>query len=294
MHDIAVIVVNWNACEDLKRCLSHFFSDGNAKVDFTVWVIDNGSSDGSGKMVSDEFPKVQLVCNPDNRGFSRANNQGIWTALYEKYRYVYLINSDAFVQGARTLDQIVAFGDAHPEIGIIGTKVLNVDGSLQMSCRRWITFGAAIFRNTLMGRLFPHNKYARQYLMEDTSHDKPREVDWVSGCSMVIRMDLIDKVGALDERFFMYCEDVDMCRRAWNAGSKVWYFPGAVVTHKIGASSDKNAEKMIWEHHRSWAIYDAKYNPGFRPLRRAAVESGLWLRSAIRILNRRRHGASQR
>jgi GT2 family glycosyltransferase len=291
MHDIAVIVVNWNACQDLRRCLSHLFSDPKPEVDFAVWVIDNGSSDGSQEMVASEFPDVRLIRNPDNRGFSRANNQGISTAIHEKYRYVYLINSDAFVHGASTLDQIVAFGDAHPEIGIFGTKVLNPDGSLQLSCRRWITFGAAIFRNTFMGNLFPNNKYAKQYLMEDTGHNQPRKVDWVSGCSMVIRADLIDKIGALDERFFMYCEDVDICKRAWIAGSEVWYFSDAIVTHKIGASSDKNAEPMIWEHHRSWAIYDEKYNPGFKPIRRLFVESGLWLRSFIRILNRRRHGA---
>jgi len=281
MHDIAVIVVNWNACQDLRCCLSHLFSEPKPDVDFAVWVIDNGSTDGSPDMVATEFPEVRLVRNPDNRGFSRANNQGISTALHERYRYVYLINSDAYVHGADTLDKIVSFGDEHPEIGIFGTKVLNLDGSLQMSCRRWMTFGAAIFRNTLMGSLFPNNKFARQYLMEDTSHDRPRQVDWVSGCSMVVRMDLIDRIGALDERFFMYCEDVVICKRAWNA----------VVTHKIGASSDQNAERMIWEFHRSWAIYDAKYNPGFRPVRRLMVESGLWLRAAVRILNRRRRGS---
>lgn len=147
---------------------------------------------------------------------------------------------------------------------------------------------AGFFRNTLLGRLFPNNKWAHQYLMEDVDHTQPRSVDWVSGCSMVIKTELVKQIGALDEQFFMYCEDVDICKRAWDAGWEVWYCPRAVVTHKIGASSDKNAEKMIWEFHRSWELYDEKHTPGFRPIRRAAVKTGLWVRAAFRILNRRR------
>ena len=286
MHDIAVIVVNWNACQDLRVCLSHLFSEPKPSSDFAVWVIDNGSTDGSADMVAEEFPAVHLIKNPDNRGFSRANNQGIHAAMHERFRYIYLINSDAYVHGAETLDRIVEFGDTHPSAGVFGTRVLNTDGSLQLSCRRFHTLAAGFFRNTLLGKLFPNNKYARLYLMTDVDHGIARSVDWVSGCSIVIRADLIDKVGALDERFFMYCEDVDICKRAWESGSEVWYAPSAVVSHKIGASSDKNADKMIWEFHRSWAIYDTKWNPGFRPFRRSAVEIGLWLRAYVRILNR--------
>jgi hypothetical protein len=288
MHDIAVIIVNWNACKDLRVCLSHLFADPKPNVDFAIWVIDNGSADGSVEMVASEFPDAHLIQNPDNRGFSRANNQGIFIALYEKYRYVYLINSDAFVHGADTLDRIVEFGDSHPKAGVFGTKVLNADGTLQYSCRRFYTIAAGFFRNSLLGRLFPRNKYARQYLMEDVDHNEPRTVDWVSGCSMVLRSSLLDRIGGLDERFFMYCEDVDVCKRAWEAGFEVWYCSSAIVTHKIGASSDQNAEKMIWEFHRSWSIYDTKWNPGFKPVRRAVVECGLWLRAFVRIVNRRR------
>jgi GT2 family glycosyltransferase len=101
---------------------------------------------------------------------------------------------------------------------------------------------------------------------------------------------MVQKIGALDERFFMYCEDVDLCRRATDTGWNVLFFPGAVVTHRIGTSSDKSAERMIWEFHKSWLLYVEKHYPG-QPLRHFLVKSGLWLRAYIRILNRRRHGA---
>jgi GT2 family glycosyltransferase len=170
----------------------------------------------------------------------------------------------------------------------VGPKVLNPNGSLQFSCRRFPSLGAGFFRNTYLGRLFPRNRYARNYLMGDLDHTQPHTVDWVSGCALWIRRDLIDAIGALDERFFMYCEDVDLCWRCHEAGREVWYAPEAVVTHAIGASSDKNAEPMIVEFHRSWYEFDRKRNPGFHPVRRLTVGAGLWARAAIRILNRRR------
>ncbi len=282
--DIAVIVVNWNAREDLRRCLQSLAVEPQSQCSSEVWVVDNGSADGSAEMVRGKFPQARLIANPDNRGFSRANNQAIAAS---DSRFVFLLNSDATIHPG-ALDALVAFADAHPQAGVIGPQVRNPDGSLQFSCRRFPSLGAGFFRNTYLGRLFPRNRYARNYLMGDVDHTQPRPVDWVSGCAMLIRRDLIDANGALDERFFMYCEDVDICWRCWQSGREVWYAPDAVVTHAIGASSDKNAEPMIVEFHRSWYEFDRKQHPGFRPLRRTLVYAGLWARAAIRIRNRRR------
>jgi GT2 family glycosyltransferase len=283
MTDIAVIIVNWNAREDLRRCLASLYAEPKPQVDYEVWVVDNASDDGSAGMVAAEFPQVQLLVNAENAGFSKANNQAM---ARTDSRYVFLLNSDAFIHPG-ALDQLVAYADAHPQAAIIGPKVLNLDGSLQFSCRRFPSLGAGFFRNTYLGRLFPHNKFARDYLMNDFDHAHDLAVDWVSGCAMLIRRDLLDKIGALDERFYMYCEDVDICQRAWEAGREVVYAPQAVVTHAIGRSSDKNADKMIIEFHRSWYEYDRKRRPEASPLRRAAVYSGLWLRAAVRIAKRR-------
>ncbi|MCW3061997.1 MAG: putative glycosyltransferase [Capsulimonas sp.] len=283
MTDIAVIIVNWNAQKDLRVCLQSLFSDPRPKVDYEVWVVDNDSADGSADMVRSEFPEVRLIANNENTGFSKANNQAI---AQSQSRYVFLLNSDAYVhEGA--IDQLVEYADAHPQAGIIGPRVLNEDGTLQFSCRRFPSLMAGFFRNTLLGKIAPQNKYAAEYLMWDISHDKDQTVDWISGCAMLIRRTLIDRIGALDERFFMYCEDVDICRRTWEDGFEVRYAPEAVVSHIIGRSSDNNAEKMIVEFHRSWYEYDLKHHPHGGPGRRAVVYSGLWLRGAVRIARRR-------
>lgn len=286
MYDIAVVVVSWNTREDLKKCLASLYADPPPKCSFKVWVVDNVSRDGSAEMVRRDFPQVHLIENDQNLGYVKANNQAIAEAT--EARYVFLLNSDAFVQSPSTLDALVAFADANPKVGIAGARVLNPDGSLQLSCRRFPTLGAGFFRNTYLGRLFPKNRYAREYLMGDFNHAEPRTVDWVSGCAMFIRKEMIDKIGALDERFFMYCEDVDICRRTWDSGHEVWYCPTAQVTHRIGASSDKDIERMTWVFHQSWEIYDQKYHPNAWFGRRWAVKSGLWLRAKVRIMHQRR------
>ncbi len=283
MNDIAVIVVNWNANNDLRACLQSLAHTPEPAVSFETWVVDNASTDGSPDMVRAEFPDVHLLVNQGNLGFSRANNQAI--ALSQS-RYVFLLNSDAFVH-PHALSELAAYADAHPEAGILGPRVLNPNGTLQYSCRRFPTLGAGVFRNTYLGRLFPRNKYAQDYLMTDFDHQSVRAVDWVSGCAMFIRRALINDIGALDERFFMYCEDVDLCLRAGQAHAPVVYVPQALVTHAIGRSSDKAADRMIWEFHRAWFEFDKKRHPKASALRKAAVWGGLWLRANVRIAKRR-------
>jgi len=283
MIDIAVVVVNWNAKDDLRACLQSLARTSEPTISSETWVVDNASTDGSAEMVRAEFPDAHLVVNGANLGFSRANNQAI---ALSKSRYVFLLNSDAFVH-PHALRELTAYADVHPDAGVLGPRVLNPDGSLQYSCRHFPTLGAGFFRNTYLGRLFPHNKYAQDYLMTDFDHLSTKAVDWVSGCAMFIRRALLDTIGALDERFFMYCEDVDFCLRAGQAHSQVVYVPQAIVTHAIGRSSDKDADRMIWEFHRAWFKFDKKRHPQASPLRRLAVWGGLWLRAWVRIVKRR-------
>ncbi len=283
MTDIAVIIVNWNAREDLRVCLQSLYAEPRPRLSYDVWVVDNASEDGSAAMVASEFPAVHLIKNSKNLGFSKANNQAI---AQTDSRYMFLLNSDAAIH-AGALDILAAYGDAHAEAAILGPKVLNPDGTLQYSCRRFPSLGAGFFRNTYLGRLFPNNSFARDYLMTNFDHAEDALVDWVSGCAMLIRRETIHKIGTLDERFYMYCEDVDICQRVWDSGQDVVYVPEAVVTHAIGRSSDKNGDAMIKEFHRSWYEYDLKRHPGSSVVRRAAVFSGLWLRAAVRIAKRR-------
>ena len=145
------------------------------------------------------------------------------------------------------------------EVGILGPKLLNPDGSLQFSCRRFPTPAAALFRNTPLGKLFPNNRFTRDYLMSGWSHNEPRDVDWVSGAAFCMRRSLCEQLGGFDERFFMYLEDVDLCYRAKQKGYRITYFPEAIITHAIGRSTDRAAEKMIRQFHRSMLLFYRKH-----------------------------------
>ena len=243
---LSVTICSWNTQSDLRDCLQSL-QDAHNEASFEVIVIDNNSEDGSPDMVEREFPSVRLFRMSQNLGFTGGHNYAMEQRLAP---HVFLLNSDANVHPG-AISGLLNFIEANPQAGIIGPKVLNPDGSLQLSCRRFPNPLAALFRNTPIGKLFPNNPFTRDYLMLDWDHDKPREVDWVSGCAFMVRSDLIEKIGTFDPEYFMYCEDVDWCFRTWQAGYKVMYVPDAVVTHAIGRSTDKAPNRMIGRFHSS-------------------------------------------
>ena len=244
--ELSITVCSWNTKADLQACLESLELAAN-EANFEVIVIDNNSEDGSPDMVAELFPWVRLYRMSTNLGFTGGHN----LALRErKGPHAFLLNSDATVHPG-AIRGLLDYISANPEAGIIGPKVLNPDGSLQLSCRRFPNPLAALFRNTFIGRLFPKNRFTRDYLMLDWQHDGPREVDWVSGCAFLATQEVIDKVGTLDPAYFMFCEDVDWCFRTWKAGFKVVYVPNSVVTHAIGRSTDKAPNRMIGRFHRS-------------------------------------------
>ncbi len=272
------MIVNWNTCADLRNCL-RTISDGGP-VNTEVFVIDNASSDGSADMVSREFPRVHLIRNDANLGFAKASNQGIAAS---HGRYVLLLNPDSEIQPG-ALSALVQFGDEHPEYGIFGARILNPDGSLQYSCRRFPTLAAGLFRNTILGKYFPHNTYLMDYLMANWDHTEVREVDWVSGCALTVRREVLDDIGMLDERFYMYVEDVDLAYRAKQKGYRVAYFPGATIVHARAKSSDRNPNRMIIEFHRSmYRFYRKHYARSTSIFLRPLVLPGLIARATFFI-----------
>ena len=281
-------MVSWNAKDDLFECLQSLREASARPGTATVTVADNDSRDGSPELVEADFPEATLLRTGANLGFSGGNNRVLETFTTD---YVLLLNSDATVEPGG-LDALIDFADAHPDAGIVAPKVLNPDGSIQFSCRRWPTFAAGMFRNVYLGKLFPGNRPASDYLMQDFDHNSVRDVDWVSGCAMLLRRDLLKRIGTLDEKtFFMYCEDMDICLRAHEIGSRVVYFPGTVVTHAIGKSSDRAADRMIWEHSRSmWKFYQ-KHHAFFAgrvpTLLKPFIYPGIFLRAIVRIGRRR-------
>jgi hypothetical protein len=273
--DLSVCVVTWNARDDLRRCLQSLF-ESPRNISCEVIVIDNASTDESAKMVADEFPQARLIVNPTNAGFARANNQAIREA---RGKYVLLLNPDTIVHG-EALERLVTWMEQHPDVGAAGPRLLNPDGSLQYSCRAFPTLGAGFFRQTPLGSLFPGNRFVRQYLMTDWDHTVEREVDWLSGAALMVRRDVLDSVGLLDEGFYMYCEDVDWCYRMRQHGWRVCYVPHAVITHAIGGSSNQCQARMIVERHKSmWRYYLKHHCRGASALLLPVVFAGLAVRA---------------
>ncbi|MBI2844036.1 MAG: glycosyltransferase family 2 protein [Armatimonadetes bacterium] len=280
MIDITVSIVNWNTRDELMRCLESVFAQ--QKVSLEVIVVDNASSDGSAEEVMRRFPKAVLIANDKNAGFGRAQNQSL-----ERYegRYFMLLNPDAILPEADTLAKIVDFADRNQGIGIIGPRIENPDGSLQYSARRFPTVGAGLFRRTPFGKLFPKNRFVKDYIISDWGHREVRDVDWVSGAALVIRRETVEDIGHLDPGFFMYCEDVDWAYRAKQRGWRVTYFPAATVVHRIGAASDQAPVRMIYHFHRSmFRFYLKHYAKGWKILLVPAALAALAARALFFII----------
>ena len=243
--------------------------------------MDNASSDGSVEVVREEFPWVKVVENRANLGFAKANNIGL---RLSRGRYVMLLNPDTIVKPG-ALQKLVKYMDAHPTVGAIAPKLLNPDGTLQLSCRSYPGIGAGFFRNTPLGRLFPRNRWTRHYLMADHDHNETLCVDWLSGACLMVRRETIEEVGLLDEGFFMYCEDVDWCYRMERHGWQKVYFPQAEVVHVVGASSDQRIPSMLITHHLSMCrFYFKHYFFGWRMLLAPLMLGGIALRMVSSLL----------
>ncbi|MFY9232860.1 MAG: glycosyltransferase family 2 protein [Fimbriimonadaceae bacterium] len=281
--ELSVTICSWNTREDLRACLASLEAI-RGEAAFEVIVIDNASGDGSADMAEESFPWVRLYRMAKNLGFTGGQN---YAMSERKAPHAFLLNSDTVVH-AGALRSLLDFHAQYPQAGIIGPKLLNPDGSLQFSCRRFPNPWAALFRNTFLGKLFPKNRFTREYLMQDVSHDEPAAVDWVSGAAMFASKDFIDKAGLLDEGYFMFSEDVDWCWRARHAGFEVMYYPGSVITHAIGRSTEKVANKMIVRFHKSMFRFYRKNtlplsSPFVRPLKLMAVAGLLWVRAGLFI-----------
>ncbi len=243
---LSVCIVSWNVREDLLSCLRSLRgAEGDIRAE--VIVVDNASTDGSVEAIRHRFPHVKLIRNNENRGFAAASNQGLAAAGGE---LLLLLNPDTVLPPGALVELHQAAAQ-DPGAGIIGPKLVNPDGSLQHSCRRFPTPMAALFRHTFLGRLFPRNRWSAEYVMADWDHTEPREVDWVSGACMLIRRNLYEAIGPLDEGFFWGSEDVDYCFRARRAGRQVLYTPRPAIVHRVGASTNRVPIRTLLRFHRS-------------------------------------------
>lgn len=275
MPSLSITICSWNTKDDLRLCLQSL-ADRRNEADFEVIVVDNNSADRSAEMVEDEFPWVRLERMPSNVGFAAGHNHAL---KIRQAPDALPLNSDTIVHPG-AIAKLLEYSREHPEYGIIGPKLLNSDGSLQFSCRRFPNPVAALFRNTPIGKLFPKNRFTREYLMQDADHSSAREVDWVSGAAFLVTKRVIEEVGTFDEEYFMYCEDMDWCWRVWEHGQKVAYYPESVITHAIGRSTDKVPNRMIGRFHRSMLRF---YTKNMLPTRPLLWRPFAWLGAAVAI-----------
>jgi len=253
--EISIVTVSFNGREYLRRCLRSLLKHTRG-LEYEVVVVDNASQDGSADMVAAEFPSVRLLRRSSNAGLSTALNQGIRLSGGEM---TVLLNPDVELRD-NPFPAMARYLRDHPEVGILAPRILDDDGSLQLSCRRFPTFSVVFFnRYSLLTRLFPRNPLSTRYLMTDFDHSGAAEVDWLSlACWMAPRR-LFDEVGFLDEGYFLYNEDVDFCQRVHRAGRKVVYFPEVSVVHRIGGSTSSLPSRSVIERHRSMWRYYRKY-----------------------------------
>jgi len=271
--DLSIIIVNYNVRNLLKKCLESIFNFQKA-LSFEVLVIDNHSEDESGRMIKEHFPQVKLIENKKNRGFSAGCNQGIRES---RGRYVLLLNPDTeFTPGGVTA--MVKFMEDHPRVGVCGPRMTDPRGKVHPSCRSFPSYLTAISSSqSILTRLFPRNPLSRRYLLKDKNTGQKREVDWVSGSCLLTKREVFERVGLLDESFFMYVEDVDFCYRARKRGFSVYYFPEVRVIHHIARSTRKRGLRMKVEHHRSIYNYYRKHYTTNAFLR-GIIFFSIWLR----------------
>jgi GT2 family glycosyltransferase len=237
--DLSVCIVNWNGGAFLPACMESIF-ETTGGLEIEVIVVDNGSTDGSADLIERLFPAATLVEHGRNDGFSAANNIAIERS---SGRYLLFLNPDTIVEPG-SLERMVSFLDGDESAGAVGCRLYHpVTGSVESSARSDPELVPLLWNLVYLDRAFPRSPLFGRYRMSDRPADEPREVDWVTGACMMARREAIAAVGGFDPRFFMYCEDIDICRRIRAVGWKIFYCPGASVGHYRGRSSGQLREE---------------------------------------------------
>lgn len=253
--DISVIIVSWNAKQHLDECLRSL-APGTVNHEMEMIVIDNASIDGSPEMVEATHRHVRLIRNSENLGFAKANNIGIRCS---RGRYIVLVNSDVRVLGG-CLDVLVDCMDNRPDTGIAAPKVLNNDFTFQTNCRRFPSLWRSFCETAGLAKLFPGNGCFSGEEMWHFNHETEQPVDVLKGCFLIVRRTALEQFGLLDESFFIYSEDLDWCKRCWDAGWQVRFLPQAQAIHHHAASSQRETVRFAVELDRSVMKYWAKHH----------------------------------
>ncbi len=287
MLDLGIVITSYNTRDLLRTCLrSVYASQGD--FTFEVCVVDNASSDGSAEMVAAEFPQAHLIANAENVGYPSANNQGLRTFAFtdqptNQPTFALLLNPDTELP-PDALARMLGFMAEHPDAGIAGPKLVLLDGSLDLACRRsFPTPEVAFYRLAGLSRLFPRSRRFGRYNLTYLDPDQAAEVDSVVGAFMLVRAEAIAQVGLMDGQFFMYGEDLDWAYRIKMAGWKVYYNPAVTVLHVKRAATRHSPRAQI-EFYRAMGIFYRKHY---------AAKTPWWLHALITSVISLLQGAEQ-
>jgi len=253
--ELGIVIVHYNTSEDLHRCLESIFAHPPA-CSFGVTVVDNASTDPGLAEVRTRFTGVDWILNRQNTGYAKGCNRGLAAHPAEWYL---VLNPDIVVHPG-ALDALLACGRSHPRAGVIGPQLLNEDGTIQESCRRFYTLRTLLLRRTFLGRIFPRSEVVKRHLMRDFDHLSVQPVDWVLGGCILVSHRALERTGPMDERFFLYFEDVDWCYRMWQAGCEVLYTPDARFLHRHRrTSATGKLNRSFWLHLASLISFYEKW-----------------------------------
>ncbi|MEX0873793.1 MAG: glycosyltransferase family 2 protein [Actinomycetota bacterium] len=248
----ALVLVNYNGGRSILDCLQSIDDELSEVV-----VVDNASTDGSDALIERERGDVRLIRNEGNVGFAAAANQAIRATSAD---VVVLLNPDVIVRPG-ALGSLVEAVRAHPKAGVVAPLILNPDGSVQPTKRAFPSIWQAALHG-LVGLVWPGNPGTRAYTLADASFAGARTVDWAAGTAMAIKREAFEAVGGFDERFFFFVEDVDLCKRMWDASFEVWFEPEAVIVHEWGGSWTQRPLKFLWMHQLNLFRYVLKHRRG--------------------------------
>ncbi|MHB8375960.1 MAG: glycosyltransferase family 2 protein [Dehalococcoidia bacterium] len=287
--EVSAVIVTYNSASCIGRCLASL-REHTRGIEYEAIVVDNASADATREVVGREHPWARVVARRRNDGLSAAINDGVAAS---SGTYVMVLNPDTHVD-ADVLAPLAAYLRAHADAGVVAPRLLNDDGTLQLSCRAFPGYATALFnRYSAVTRLFPGNRLSRAYLLSDFDHASARDVDWVSGAALMLPRRVFDEVGGWDAGFFMFNEDVDLCRRVHDACYRVVYEPSVAVYHTIGVSKSASP-RMVVERHRSMWRYYRKHRRG-GGVRDAATGAAIAMRCAVMLgvgaLRRRGRGS---
>lgn len=280
---LSVVIVNYNVKYFLEQCLLSSLKAAE-KVSTEIWVVDNNSVDGSVEMIQQKFPTIKLIANTDNKGFSKANNQAI---IQSSGEYVLLLNPDTVVE-EDTFAKVVAFMDEHPDAGGLGVKMIDGSGKFLPESKRGLpTYDVAFYKIFGLSKIFPKSKTFGRYHLGFLDENKTHSVDVLAGAFMLLRKNLLDKIGLLDEDFFMYGEDIDLSYRIIKAGFRNYYFPETRIIHYKGESTKHTSVNYVFVFYNAMIIFAKKhFSKSNASLFSLLIKFAIYIRAGVAIISR--------